>query len=114
MSGSCRLAASRACAGLRLPALPVSWGCQPKHGSSLRRHPAYQVVEAGQAGEASRGGGGAALNLDGGGLPWQRMAAALDKRQAEAAWHEFMQLLEQGILPPVAVCDRLISGERAV
>jgi hypothetical protein len=70
------------------------------------------VVEASQAGGAPHGSG-AAVNVGGGsgGNPWETVVAALDKRQPEVAWREFMQLLEQGLAPPSNVCDRLIYGE---
>jgi hypothetical protein len=57
-------------------------------------------------------GSGAAASVDSrssGAL--QGLVSALDKRDPDAAWAEFVQLLEQGILPPTQLCDRLIYGE---
>ncbi|EFN58087.1 hypothetical protein CHLNCDRAFT_34493 [Chlorella variabilis] len=112
VSGASRAASSRSCAALRPPPLAHTLSQQPvRHGRSQRRPAAYQVVEAAQADKPR--GRNPAVNLSGGGSSggnpaWQPLVAALDRRQPEAAWKEFMRLLEQGILPPIAVCDRLI------
>lgn len=114
VSGASRAASSRSCAALRPPPLAHTLSQQPvRHGRSQRRPAAYQVVEAAQADKPR--GRNPAVNLSGGGSSggnpaWQPLVAALDRRQPEAAWKEFMRLLEQGILPPIAVCDRLIYG----
>lgn len=103
-ASSRRAAASSISAALRPSTAPV-----PHHSSIQRRQSPYTVVEASQAGGAPHGSG-AAVNV-GGGNPWETVVAALDKRQPEVAWREFMQLLEQGLAPPSNVCDRLIYGE---
>ena len=114
VSSSTRAAASRLCSGLaQRPGLGHTLSHQDlAHSTFSRRQAAYQVVEAGQASGAPSGSGASGGSGGSAGQPaWQRMVGALDKKQPEAAYREFMQLLERGILPPNAVCDRLISGE---
>ena len=111
-----RAAASRLCLGLtQRPGQGRSLSHQDlAHGASSRRPATYQVVEASQAGGATSGSGDPAGTGGGGGggePAWQRMVAELEKKQPDTAFLEFMQLLERGILPPNAACDRLISGE---
>ena len=116
VSSGTRAAASRLCSGLaQRPGLGHTLSHQDlAHSTFSRRQAAYQVVEAGQASGAPSGSGASGGSGGSGGQPpWQRMVGALDKKQPEAAYREFMQLLERGILPPNAVCDRLISGEAA-
>jgi hypothetical protein len=69
------------------------------------------VVEAAQPGEAPSGCGSAVGVKNGGAPAWQPLLDALEKRHTLPAWEKFMQLLEEGILPPCEVCDRLVSGE---
>ena len=111
VSSGTRAAASRLCSGLaQRPGLGHTLSHQDiAHSTLSRRQATYQIVEAGQGSGASSGSGASAGS--GGEPAWQRLAAALDKKQPEAAYREFMQVLERGILPPNAVCDRLISGE---
>ncbi|KAL4858667.1 Pentatricopeptide repeat-containing protein [Chlorella vulgaris] len=103
-ASSRRAAASSISAALRPSTAPV-----PHHSSIQRRQSPYTVVEASQAGGAPHGSG-AAVNVGrgSGGNPWETVVAALDKRQPEVAWRQFMQLLEQGLAPPSNVCDLLI------
>lgn len=117
VSNSTRVAASTTCAALRQPALRQTLCHQgPRQGRPQRRRGTAQGLEAqalaGRRAATKLGGGSSGGSSSGSGaVAWQPLATELDARRPESAWHEFIQLLEQGILPPCELCDRLISGE---
>lgn len=85
-----------------------------RQGGPQRRQAVAQAIEAGDA-SLSSGASGAAVSGGGGsGGGLRRLAAALSKHQPDAAFQEFVQLLERGALPSASECDRLISGEWSV
>lgn len=119
VSQSTRVAASTTCAALRQPALKQTLCHQGQRPArSQRRRGISKGLEAqalaGRSAATKLSGGSSGGGGGGSAVAWQPLAAQLDARRPEAAWKEFIQLLEQGILPPCDLCDRLISGEEAV
>lgn len=103
---------SRVCTSLRSPPSHTSaLGLRHLSGTVERRHALLPVVEAAQAGEMPRGSGAATSVDSRSSGAVQELVSALDRRDLDAAWAEFVQLLEDGILPPAQLCDRLIYGE---
>lgn len=107
-----RAAAARTCSG---PGAVAFSEFAPRSGPHRRlaaSHAAAKTIQAVGAHAVSLGGtGGGGGSGSATGRQWQRVAAALDRQQPDAAVREFLQLAEQGSLPSAAQCDRLISSE---
>lgn len=109
-----RAAAARTCSGLRAVALSEFAPRSAAHRRQSASHAAPKAIQAVGSQAVSLGGsgtGGGSGSDSAAGRQWQRVAAALDRQQPDAALREFLQLAEQGSLPPPAQCDRLISSE---
>lgn len=81
-----------------------------------RRLAATHAAETTQQGAAAARGGAPAVDLSGGasgGSPPAagRLAAALRKKQLDAALREFLRLADEGAALPEEQCNELITGE---
>lgn len=98
--------------GRTCSALPQRPRAHEARQALQRRPAAFQVVEAGHARDAATSTAGPPMSGGSGGKGdpvWHRVAAALDQ-SPDAAWRDFMQLVEQGARPRAQQCDRLIGG----